>query len=334
MKPFILICMLAIVATMANAQSALPVQESQRTYVITKHTNVLINERDYDYGNRQEDLYSITYGPELLTVRYSSSQTSSESPGNPPHRELQPHDRHFNPDLSQIPSLGTAINACLVRSDPNFGTVITRQPTPAPCIARIGNILQFEPSPNSGDFTDVVFEILSETTDSVASSHGPTQTQEPHQGTRGKDTPNSEVVLPVETMSHRWVCLDELISTVETPFLHPGGDSCHYFVVQVPLSLADAELLQGRSTDAEMLDTMESQAGNALEIRTVIQNQQSAARSMETKMPQLIGAIWEKFQANRDAFCSRHPTMFVLDMKLDGTTTPPMPCAAQSKPHN
>jgi hypothetical protein len=70
---------------------------------------------------------------------------------------------------------------------------------------------------------------------------------------------------------------------------------------------------------------------NAGQILMVIHNQQSAARSMDTGMTQMIGAIWMNFQQNRDTFCSRHPTMYVLDMKLDGITTPPTACSAPSK---
>jgi hypothetical protein len=42
----------------------------------------------------------------------------------------------------------------------------------------------------------------------------------------------------------------------------------------------------------------------------------------------MIGAIWSSFEQNRDTFCSRHPKMFVFDLKLNGTSTPPELCSA------
>jgi hypothetical protein len=108
-----------------------------------------------------------------------------------------------------------------------------------------------------------------------------------------------------------------------------------YFLIRVPLSSEDARLLEGRSPDdSKLLETMEGQTLNAGQIRMVIQNQQWAARSTDTGMTQMIGAIWMNFEQNRDTFCSRHPTMYVLDMKLDGITTPPIVCSASSKASN
>lgn len=76
------------------------------------------------------------------------------------------HSSYSNPDLSQIPAAGVAIRACLMSEDrtEDGGPIIATQPTPAPCMARIGNKLQYEPSPNAGNSTYVGFDILAETT--------------------------------------------------------------------------------------------------------------------------------------------------------------------------
>jgi hypothetical protein len=136
-------------------------------------------------------------------------------------------------------------------------------------------------------------------------------------------------------LSRKEICLDGMINTVETgPFTYLPGRACTLFVVRLPLTAEDAQLLEGRSPEDDgLLGAMEIEWGNAIEIQLVIKNQQSAARSIESGTPQLIGAIWSSFEKNRDAFCSRHPTMFVFDMKIDGTETPPAACseAAQQR---
>jgi S1-C subfamily serine protease len=133
---------------------------SQDTYVITAHTSVPTDR----YSNLRDELYTIVHGAEILKVRYNESQTSSARPGDLPR--IHWHFSYTNPDLSQIPAVGVAIRACLMSKDrtPDGGPIIAQQPTPAPCMVRIGNVLQYEPSPNSGDITYVYFDILSETT--------------------------------------------------------------------------------------------------------------------------------------------------------------------------
>jgi len=112
------------------------------------------------------DEYIISYGTEILKVRYSQSQTSSAKNGDALGSGLHWHTRDHIPDLSQVPPAGVPIRACLMDEarDKNGGLVIAHQPTPEPCMARIGNSLQYEPSPNGPAlFTFVSFDILSET---------------------------------------------------------------------------------------------------------------------------------------------------------------------------
>ncbi len=136
-------------------------KSSQDTYVITAHTSAPTD----DNSNLREELYTIIYGSDILKVRYSQSQTSSAKPGDFPGTGLHMHSSYSNPDLSQIPAAGVPILACLMDKDRDRDgdLVIAHQPTPSPCMAHIGNVLQYEPSPNAGDFTYVAFDILSET---------------------------------------------------------------------------------------------------------------------------------------------------------------------------
>ncbi len=133
---------------------------SQDTYVIKAHTSVPTGSD----SNLRDELYTIVHGAEILKVRYSESQTSSAKPGDFPGTGLHTHSSYSNPDLSQIPALGVAIRACLMRKEPE-DLIIAIQPTPAPCMARSGNTLQYNPSPNGPElFTYVTFDILAETT--------------------------------------------------------------------------------------------------------------------------------------------------------------------------
>src|SRR5271155_5045174 len=126
---------------------------SQDGYVITTHTNAPTE----GYGNLRDELYTIAHGAEILKVRYSQSQTSSAKPGDAFGTGLHEHSSDSNPDLSQIPAAGGVIRACRLAKDrmPDGSPIIDRQPTPAPCMARFENVLQYKPSPNSGNFTYV-----------------------------------------------------------------------------------------------------------------------------------------------------------------------------------
>ena len=145
---------------------------------------------------------------------------------------------------------------------------------------------------------------------------------------RVEPPPDSAKVLPKKV-----VCLDDIIRTVEVPFMHLGA-GCEFFVVQVPLLPEDARLLEGRSAEDDgLLERMKGQCLSAITFREISTDPQSATPSREEAL-RMIGAIWGAFQKNRDDFCSRHPTMYVLDMKLDGTTTSPIACSAGSKSSN
>ncbi len=121
-------------------------------------------------------------------------------------------------------------------------------------------------------------------------------------------------------LSNSEICLDGLINTVETPFLYLGK-GCSKFVVSLPLAPEDAKLLEGNlSEDDELLMRMDSQQINVTQLHI-------AEEMKPGSWAPLIGAIWAKFEDYRNDFCSRHPRMFVFDLKLDGTTTPPEPCS-------
>jgi V8-like Glu-specific endopeptidase len=139
------------------------------TYMITMHTSVPAK----GYGSFREELYTVVHGVENLKVKYSESQTSSAKPGDFPGSGLHLHSSYSNPDLSQVPSAGVPIRACLFdkNRDKDGDLVIAVQPTPEPCMARIGNVLRYEPSPNGPAlFTYVTFEISSETTTTVSAA--------------------------------------------------------------------------------------------------------------------------------------------------------------------
>jgi hypothetical protein len=134
-----------------------PIKEQ---YVIMAHTVIPAHDLEMP-----ADEYTIKYGAEILKVRYSDSQTSSAEPKDFPGTGLHMHSRYSNPDLSQVPPAGVPIRACLMdqKRDKNGDLVIAKQPTNEPCIARIGDRLQYEPSPNGPIFfTFVAFDILSE----------------------------------------------------------------------------------------------------------------------------------------------------------------------------
>ena len=143
-------------------------ERSEDIYVITAHT--VIQLKPVYLGGylqtglpTQEDDYTVQYGADVLKVKYQSSQTSSAKPGDFPGAGLHEHSTR-DPDLTQVPPAGVPIRACIMSKDRDSegGPIIAEQPTPAPCMARIGDELQYEPAPNSGDFTYVVFDIISE----------------------------------------------------------------------------------------------------------------------------------------------------------------------------
>lgn len=120
------------------------------------------------------------------------------------------------------------------------------------------------------------------------------------------------------------ICLDGLINTVETPFLYLGK-SCTKFVVSLPLGPEDAKLLEGNlPEDDELLMRMDVQQMNVTQLHI-------AEEMKPGSWAPLIGAMWAKFEDLRNDFCSRHPRMFVFNLKLNGTTTPPTPCSTPNR---
>ncbi len=113
----------------------------------------------------QEDIYTVTYGPSVITVKYAESQTSTAKPGDFPGTGLHPHFSYSHPDLSQVPPIGVPVPACVMdkERDHDGDLVIAIQPTPAPCISRNGDTLHYELSPNGPMFfTYVNFDIITE----------------------------------------------------------------------------------------------------------------------------------------------------------------------------
>ena len=157
---------LALLLFLAGCSKGASSANGRHYYVITSFNSVTHND-----SNLVEYRYTFSYdGVTNLQTRYQFSQSSSAKTGEENNLEAQvqavhPHNT-YDPDLSQIPAIGTKILACVM--DPNHrdhsgGLIIPKQPTPEPCIARIGNVLQFEPSPNGPVFfTFVAFDIVSE----------------------------------------------------------------------------------------------------------------------------------------------------------------------------
>jgi hypothetical protein len=146
-----------------------PKEPIEDTYVITAHTIVKL--KPVYMGSylqtglpTQEDHYTVVYGVDVLKVKYASSQTSSAKPGDTYGSGLHAHSFDSNPDLSQVPQVGVPIRRCRLSKDvtPEGDPIIDTQPTPEPCMVQIGDTLQYEPSPNSGDLTYVIFDIFSE----------------------------------------------------------------------------------------------------------------------------------------------------------------------------
>jgi len=135
-----------------------PKNQTERKYLITQHTVV-----PFKGALPAKDLYIIEYGATVLKAKYAESQTSNAKPGDSPASNLHYHDAFRDPDVSQVPSVGVPIRACTFDKDRDThgDLVIAHQSSDEPCMARIGDRLQFLPRPNQ-DFTYVAFDVLSE----------------------------------------------------------------------------------------------------------------------------------------------------------------------------
>jgi hypothetical protein len=134
-------------------------------FVITAHTVVEAKNDAEGVLIPQEDDYTVTVGNDVMKVKYSESQTSTAKPGDSLGSGLRLHQSYHDPDLSQIPQVGTPILKCVMDTQNPLhdgSLAIAVQPTPAPCMVQIGDTLQYEPRPNAGDFTYVNFDIISE----------------------------------------------------------------------------------------------------------------------------------------------------------------------------
>jgi hypothetical protein len=163
MKPHSLVA-LALFAVGCSSVTR-PSQPREDVFVITAHS---IIEAKFDAQGviiPQEDDYTVTVGNDVMKVKYAESQTTTAEPGDSPGTGLHLHKSYHDPDLSQIPQVGTPILKCEMDTQkplPDGSLAIAVQPTPAPCMVQIGDTLQYEPRPNAGDFTYVNFDIISE----------------------------------------------------------------------------------------------------------------------------------------------------------------------------
>lgn len=151
MKLF-LIALVASASAGAIGQSK-PREAAPAPYVIVSHTG-------YNY--------TVRHGRVTMKVTYSESQTSTAKPGDFPGTGLHRHSKDgvypYGPDLSQVPEVGLQIRQCTLSKTPDHDgdPVIAIQTTPEPCMMQNGNTLHYEPTPNTGAFTYVNFDIVSE----------------------------------------------------------------------------------------------------------------------------------------------------------------------------
>jgi hypothetical protein len=129
-------------------------KETPESYLIESH--VVVSE-----GEIPRDDYTIRFRNEVLTIRYSDSQTTKIGPDGYP-TEFGIHSWYSDPDLSQFPLTGSAIRACLIEKNEHYGQIVAHQPTSEPCMSREGNTLVYTPAPNAGDFAYVHFDIRTE----------------------------------------------------------------------------------------------------------------------------------------------------------------------------
>jgi hypothetical protein len=162
-KTHVIIVALFVAGCSGSKQSP---SRSENVYVITAHTVIEPKPTEFGGYTFQEDDYTVTFGIDVLKVKYAESQASTAKAGDPIGSGLHYHDI-THADLSQVPQVGTPILKCVIDVEhPTYdGTpVIAVQPTPAPCMVQIGDDLKYLPAPNDKILctTYVHFDVVSE----------------------------------------------------------------------------------------------------------------------------------------------------------------------------
>ena len=142
-----LVCLVAGVVAAQSAPAKLK-PSVEPIYVITAHT-VGVSKRTH----LDVDFYSITYGSLVLKLEFDKSVYSQYY--------------QLNSNVSQMPQVGAPIRACKMTTDfPGFEgrPFVAAQSTNDPCIARNGDILQYNVAPNGGKhgYECATFDILEE----------------------------------------------------------------------------------------------------------------------------------------------------------------------------
>jgi V8-like Glu-specific endopeptidase len=163
----------------------------------------------------------------------------------------------------------------------------------------------------------------------------PVEGQEHEEGTR---SPGTNAPAETSRFTHnKRICLDGVLGLVQDVlpdrslgpeyYQNEFGKECSEFIVQLPLSPEDAQLLEGRSPeDDTLLSEMEVQRMNATSIQVVAES--STDGEGKDTWAKVGGAIWQAFETNRKEFCSHHRNMLVFDLDLDdGNSTIPTLCS-------
>jgi hypothetical protein len=157
----IVVALLVLGCSGSNHLSSVP----ENVYVITAHT--VVEPKPYEYGGYlpQEDDYTVTFGNDILKVKYAESQASTAKADDPIGSGLHYHDI-THADLSQVPQVGIPILKCIIDVEhPTYDgrPVIAVQPSPAPCMTQEGDTLHYVLHPNSSvDSSYVDFDVMSE----------------------------------------------------------------------------------------------------------------------------------------------------------------------------
>jgi hypothetical protein len=164
MKPLSIVA-LALFAVGCSSVTR-PPQPREDVFVITAHSIVEAKVDAQGVLTPQEDDYTVTVGNDVMKVKYAESQTSTAKPGDFPGSGLHFHQAYHDPDLSQIPQVGTPILKCILdtKNPMHDGSLaIAVQPTPDSCMTQNGDTLHYALHPNSEvDFSYVNFDVISE----------------------------------------------------------------------------------------------------------------------------------------------------------------------------